>query len=47
MNREPPEITVNESRKLALGLSDEELLLQLVTPEGEFRINLKVLYERG
>jgi len=46
MNRKPPEITVDELRKIAPGLSDEDLLLQLATPEGEFRKKLKSLYER-
>jgi oxaloacetate decarboxylase alpha subunit len=46
INKEPPEITVDELRKLEPGLSDEELLLQLATPEGEFRHKLKALYGR-
>jgi oxaloacetate decarboxylase alpha subunit len=47
INKEPPEITVDELRKLEPGLSDEELLLQLATPEGEFRNKLKALYGRA
>lgn len=46
MGREPPEITVNELRKIAPGLSDEELLLRLANPEGEFKDKLKALYGR-
>jgi oxaloacetate decarboxylase alpha subunit len=47
MNKELREITLGELRKLEPGLSDEELLLRLATPEGDFRDKLKTLYGRG
>jgi oxaloacetate decarboxylase alpha subunit len=46
INKEPPEVTIDELRKLDSSLSDEELLLQLASPEGQFRDKLKALYER-
>jgi oxaloacetate decarboxylase alpha subunit len=39
-----PEVTVNDLRKLAPTLSDEELMLKLSSPEGEFRDKLRALY---
>jgi len=41
-----PEVTVEDLRKLAPGLSDEELLLKIANPESEFKDKLKILYGR-
>lgn len=41
-----PEVTVEDLRKLEPRLSDEELLLKIANPEGEFKDKLKILYGR-
>jgi oxaloacetate decarboxylase alpha subunit len=41
-----PEVTVEDLRKIEPGLSDEELLLKIAKPEGEFKDKLKILYGR-
>jgi oxaloacetate decarboxylase alpha subunit len=44
VNWKPAEITVDDLRKLEPGLSDDELLLRIANPEGEFKEKLKALY---
>jgi oxaloacetate decarboxylase alpha subunit len=39
-----PEVTVEDLRRLEPGLSDDELLLKIASPEGEFRDKLRALY---
>jgi oxaloacetate decarboxylase alpha subunit len=46
MNWRPPEITVDDLRNLAPGLSDDELLLRIANPEGEFKKKLDALYNK-
>lgn len=41
---EEPEVTVDDLRRLEPSLSDEELMLRLSSPEGEFRDKLRKLY---
>jgi len=41
---QPPEITVDDLRRLEPGLSDDEILLRIANPEGEFKNKLKVLF---
>tara|TARA_B100001971_G_C18204042_1_gene546421 strand:+ start:258 stop:1526 length:1269 start_codon:yes stop_codon:yes gene_type:complete len=43
-NRKMSEITVDDLRKLEPGLSDDELLIQIANPEGEFKGKLNALY---
>ena len=44
LNWKEPEVTVEDLRKLEPGLSDEELLLKIADPKGEFRGKLRALY---
>lgn len=43
-NKKSPEITVHDLRKLESGLSDDELLIRIANPEGEFKEKLNALY---
>ena len=45
-NKKAPEITVDDLRKLEPGLSDDELLIRIANPEGEFKEKLNALYGR-
>lgn len=45
-NKKIPEITVGDLRKLEPGLSDDELLIRIANPEGEFKEKLNSLYGR-
>jgi len=45
-NWKPAEITIEDLRKLAPGLSDDDLLLRIANPDGAFRAKLNVLYGR-
>jgi oxaloacetate decarboxylase alpha subunit len=44
MSWKPPEVTVEDLRKLEPGLSDDELLVKLINPQEEFKKKLNVLY---
>jgi oxaloacetate decarboxylase alpha subunit len=44
LNWKPAEITVQDLRKIEPGLSDDELLLRIADPQGEFRDKLYALY---
>lgn len=43
-DKKMPEITVNDLRKLEPRLSDDELLIRIANPEGEFKEKLNALY---
>jgi oxaloacetate decarboxylase alpha subunit len=42
--KKPPEVAVDDLRRLEPGLSDDELLIRIANPEGEFRDKLNSLY---
>lgn len=46
VNWKPADITVDELRKIEPGISDEQLLLQIANPVGEFKAKLHALYGR-
>lgn len=46
INWKPAEITIDDLRKIEPGLSNEQLLLHIANPEGEFKAKLYALYGR-
>jgi oxaloacetate decarboxylase alpha subunit len=44
LNWKEPEVTIEDLRKLEPGLTDDQLLLNIGNPEGEFREKLRALY---
>jgi oxaloacetate decarboxylase alpha subunit len=46
INWKPADITVDDLRKIEPGISDEQLLLQIANPEGDFKSKLHALYGR-
>jgi oxaloacetate decarboxylase alpha subunit len=45
MKQKVPDITIEELRKLEPGISDDDLLIRLADPEGEFKEKLQALWE--
>ena len=46
LNWRPADISIDDLRKIEPGISDEELLLRIANPDGEFRAKLNSLYGR-
>jgi len=46
INWKPAEITIDDLRNIEPGISDEQLLLHIANPEGEFKAKLHALYGR-
>jgi oxaloacetate decarboxylase alpha subunit len=46
INWKPADITIDDLRKIEPGISDEQLLLHIANPEGEFKAKLHALYGR-
>jgi oxaloacetate decarboxylase alpha subunit len=45
MKQKVPDITIKDLRKLEPGISDDDLLIRIADPEGEFKEKLKALWE--
>jgi pyruvate/oxaloacetate carboxyltransferase len=45
MKQKVPDITIEDLRKLEPGISDDDLLIRIADPEGEFKEKLKALWE--
>ena len=46
LNWKPPEITIDDLRKLSPGLSDDDLLIRIADPDRELKDKLVTLYGR-